>query len=67
MADRLRGMSRFGTCPEAIKMAPVVRALREASWTEQPVVVPGQHRDRLDQVLSIFTGPRDISISPWIL
>lgn len=44
----------FGTRPEAIKMAPVVRALRQASQWEVKVCVTAQHRQMLDQVLSLF-------------
>ena len=44
----------FGTRPEAIKMAPVVRALSEAKQWEVKVCVTAQHRQMLDQVLSLF-------------
>jgi len=44
----------FGTRPEAIKMAPVVRALREAKQWEVKVCVTAQHRQMLDQVLTLF-------------
>jgi len=44
----------FGTRPEAIKMACVVRELREAEGFEVKVCVTAQHRKMLDQVLSIF-------------
>lgn len=45
----------FGTRPEAIKMAPVVRALRERSEEFRTrVVVTGQHRELLEQVLDFF-------------
>lgn len=43
----------FGTRPEAIKMAPVVRRLRETG-TPYKVAVTAQHRAMLDQVLDIF-------------
>jgi len=43
----------FGTRPEAVKMAPVVKAFQESSW-ETKVIVTGQHREMLDQVLEIF-------------
>lgn len=49
-----RILSVFGTRPEAIKMAPVVRALRAAEGFEAPVCVTAQHRDMLDQVLELF-------------
>ena len=45
----------FGTRPEAIKMAPLVKAFQEANDSFKTVVcVTGQHREMLDQVLSIF-------------
>jgi UDP-N-acetylglucosamine 2-epimerase (non-hydrolysing) len=50
----MRILSVFGTRPEAIKMAPVVNALSRASSVNSRVCVTAQHRDMLDQVLSIF-------------
>lgn len=47
-------LSVFGTRPEAIKMAPVVKALEKREDLASVVVVTGQHRAMLDQVLSIF-------------
>jgi UDP-N-acetylglucosamine 2-epimerase len=44
----------FGTRPEAIKMAPVVRALRETPGVTCRVCVTGQHREMLDQALELF-------------
>lgn len=45
----------FGTRPEAIKMAPLVKAFQQQSDKFQTVVcVTGQHREMLDQVLQIF-------------
>lgn len=44
----------FGTRPEAIKMAPVVEALRATPGIQTIVAVTGQHRQMLDQVLSLF-------------
>ena len=44
----------FGTRPEAIKMAPVVLALRSRPEIETTVCVTAQHRQMLDQVLSLF-------------
>src|SRR5690625_311407 len=49
-----RVMVVFGTRPEAIKMAPVVRALRADPEIETQVVVTAQHRHMLDQVLDLF-------------
>jgi UDP-N-acetylglucosamine 2-epimerase (non-hydrolysing) len=44
----------FGTRPEAIKLAPVVRRLQESAWAEVVVCVTGQHRELLDQMLAVF-------------
>ena len=45
----------FGTRPDAVKMAPVVQALRAHPAELQPVVVvTAQHREMLDQVLELF-------------
>ena len=50
-----RVMLVFGTRPEAIKMAPLVREFRKhPDEFETLVCVTGQHREMLDQVLSIF-------------
>ena len=51
---RKKVMAVFGTRPEAIKMAPVVRAMRECDDIECVVVVTAQHREMLDQVLDLF-------------
>jgi UDP-N-acetylglucosamine 2-epimerase len=47
-------MAVFGTRPDAIKMAPVVLALRDDPRFQVRVVVTGQHREMLDQVLQLF-------------
>lgn len=52
--DPLRVLAVFGTRPEAIKMAPVVLELQRNPMTEVEVVVTGQHREILDQVLQLF-------------
>ncbi|OOF02129.1 UDP-N-acetylglucosamine 2-epimerase (non-hydrolyzing) [Salinivibrio sp. MA440] len=44
----------FGTRPEAIKMAPLVKALKADAHFETRVAVTAQHREMLDQVLSLF-------------
>ncbi|MEP2944650.1 MAG: UDP-N-acetylglucosamine 2-epimerase (non-hydrolyzing) [Lentilitoribacter sp.] len=43
-----------GTRPEAIKMAPLILALKEQSWADVRVLATAQHRELLDQVLSLF-------------
>lgn len=47
-------MSIFGTRPEAIKMAPVVKELEKHESIESVVCVTAQHREMLDQVLELF-------------
>lgn len=47
-------LSIFGTRPEAIKMAPVVAALAGESGIDARVCVTAQHRQMLDQVLTLF-------------
>tara|TARA_B100000575_G_scaffold294067_1_gene307826 strand:+ start:986 stop:2113 length:1128 start_codon:yes stop_codon:yes gene_type:complete len=44
----------FGTRPEAIKMAPVIRELSKIKNLNTRICVSGQHREMLDQVLEIF-------------
>ena len=50
----LRILSVFGTRPEAVKMAPVVRQLKRTPGIESFVCVTAQHRQMLDQVLEPF-------------
>lgn len=54
----------IGTRPEAIKMAPVVHALRTTPRIRLEVVLTGQHREMLDQSLEIFgvRGDRDLNV-----
>lgn len=50
----MKVLSIIGTRPEAIKMAPVVRALTKAADVESRVCTTAQHRQMLDQVLALF-------------
>ena len=52
----------FGTRPEAIKMAPVIRALRERPNLRVQVVITAQHRHMLDQVLRLFDIAPDVDL-----
>ncbi|CAG1012211.1 UDP-N-acetylglucosamine 2-epimerase (non-hydrolysing) [Anaerolineales bacterium] len=47
-------LSVFGTRPEAVKMAPIVRLLKQTPVIESRVCVTAQHRQMLDQVLELF-------------
>jgi UDP-N-acetylglucosamine 2-epimerase (non-hydrolysing) len=53
-ARRRRVMAIFGTRPEAIKVAPVIAALEASPDFEPVIVVTGQHREMLRQVLDLF-------------
>ena len=50
----LRVLTIFGTRPEAVKMAPVIKALEAVPEIESHVCVTAQHREMLDQVLALF-------------
>ena len=52
----------FGTRPEAIKMAPIIRELRRQQ-VEFKVCVTAQHREMLDQVLDFFSIQPDIDLN----
>lgn len=54
LMEKIKVMTVFGTRPEAIKMAPLVRALEQNESTQSIVCVTAQHRQMLDQVLEIF-------------
>ncbi len=51
---KIKVMTVFGTRPEAIKMAPLVRELKKRDTFDCIVAVTGQHREMLDQVLELF-------------
>lgn len=57
-----RILTVFGTRPEAIKMAPVVAALRGRGTMDVRVAVTAQHRAMLDQVLAIFGIVPDVDL-----
>ncbi|MBQ8759906.1 MAG: UDP-N-acetylglucosamine 2-epimerase (non-hydrolyzing) [Bacteroidales bacterium] len=53
----------FGTRPEAIKMAPLVKKFQESTYFETIVCVTAQHREMLDQVLDIFEIKPDYDLN----
>lgn len=61
MAQRV--LSIFGTRPEAVKMAPVVKALTQAPGIDSVVCVTAQHRQMLDQVLNVFNITPDFDLN----
>jgi UDP-N-acetylglucosamine 2-epimerase (non-hydrolysing) len=58
----MRILSVFGTRPEAVKMAPVVQALKNTPVVESFVCVTAQHREMLDQVLDLFDIQPDFDL-----
>ncbi len=52
-----------GTRPEAVKMAPVILALRNEPWAEVRVLATAQHRDMSDQVLDLFDISPDVDLN----
>jgi UDP-N-acetylglucosamine 2-epimerase (non-hydrolysing) len=58
----LRVLSIFGTRPEAVKMAPVVKALKQEPGVIGLVCVTAQHRQMLDQVLDLFQIQPDVDL-----
>ncbi|MEG1798462.1 MAG: UDP-N-acetylglucosamine 2-epimerase (non-hydrolyzing), partial [Clostridium sp.] len=59
----IKVMSIFGTRPEAIKMAPLVKELESRSEIESIVCVTAQHREMLDQVLEVFNIKPDYDLN----
>jgi UDP-N-acetylglucosamine 2-epimerase (non-hydrolysing) len=64
MANKIKVLSVFGTRPEAIKMAPVIRELQRCGdLIESRVAVTAQHREMLDQVLRVFAIEPDYDLN----
>lgn len=59
----IKVLSIFGTRPEAIKMAPLVKELEKREETESIVCVTAQHRQMLDQVLDTFDIKPDYDLN----
>jgi UDP-N-acetylglucosamine 2-epimerase len=62
MPHRLKVMTVFGTRPDTIKMAPVVRALAEHPEIDDVVCVTAQHRKMLDDLLTMFSIVPDFDL-----
>lgn len=52
----------IGTRPEAIKLAPVYRALKKTPGLEPKILLTGQHRQQLDQALELFDVAADVNL-----
>ncbi len=60
--NKIKVLSIFGTRPEAIKMAPLVKELESRDEIDSYVCVTAQHREMLDQVLDIFDIKPDFDL-----
>lgn len=61
--NKVKVMSIFGTRPEAIKMAPLVKELEKREEIKSIVCVTAQHREMLDQVLETFKIKPDYDLN----
>lgn len=60
---QIKVMSIFGTRPEAIKLAPLIKELEKSEHIHSLVCVTAQHREMLDQVLDIFDITPDYDLN----
>jgi len=61
--DKLKVITIFGTRPEAIKMAPLVKELEKREEIDAKVCVTAQHREMLDQVLELYNIKPDFDLN----
>lgn len=61
--DKVKIITIFGTRPEAVKMAPLVKELQKHEEIEAKVCVTAQHREMLDQVLDLFSITPDYDLN----
>lgn len=62
MTNKVKVMTVFGTRPEAIKMAPLIKELESRAEIESIVCLTGQHREMLMQVLDTFEIKPDFNL-----
>ena len=60
---KIKVLTVFGTRPEAIKMAPLVKELEKREEVESIVCITAQHREMLDQVMDIFDIRADYDLN----
>ena len=63
MMNKIKVMTVFGTRPEAIKMAPLIKELENRDLIESIVCLTGQHREMLTQVLDTFKIKDDFNLN----
>jgi UDP-N-acetylglucosamine 2-epimerase (non-hydrolysing) len=60
---KIKVMTVFGTRPEGIKMAPIIKAMEKNSKIENTICITAQHREMLDQVLNLFNIEPDYDLN----
>ena len=60
---KIKVMTVFGTRPEGIKMAPIIKAMEKVSEIENTICITAQHREMLDQVLNLFKIEPDYDLN----
>src|SRR3712207_7576116 len=61
--NKIKVITIFGTRPEAIKMAPLVKELESREEIDSKICVTAQHREMLDQVLDLFSIKPDFDLN----
>ena len=61
--NKIKVMTVFGTRPEGIKMAPIIKAMEKEEKIENVVCITAQHREMLDQVLHLFNIKADYDLN----
>lgn len=61
--SKIKVMTIFGTRPEAIKMAPIIKEMEKRKEIESIICVTAQHRQMLDQVLNLFQIKPDYDLN----
>ena len=60
---KIKVMTVFGTRPEGIKMAPIIKAMEKVPEIENTICITAQHREMLDQVLNLFKIEPDYDLN----
>lgn len=60
---KIKVMTVFGTRPEGIKMAPIIKAMEKRPEIENTICITAQHREMLDQVLHLFEIEPDYDLN----
>ncbi len=61
--SKIKIMTVFGTRPEGIKMAPIIKAMEKVPEIENTICITAQHREMLDQVLNLFNIKPDYDLN----